>query len=205
MIRQRVNLRRGTGALLVRGLTIVFALALIYGGVMDALLSLKLGPSLGPDKINELTDYRTGYHWLAALHSGDFTTAISLIAGFTGLLVFLFFASLVLGALPRPYLTRTDVGLPLTDRGATIVRPRAVERIAETAAQTSEHVIGVTGRLGRGALHVDIGIDTAPEAARTLTDVRRLVSEQLARHDLPPMPVNVTLTGYERSTRRESL
>ena len=38
MIRQRVSLRRRTGAFLVRSLTIVFALALIYGGGLTVLL-----------------------------------------------------------------------------------------------------------------------------------------------------------------------
>lgn len=196
MIRQRVNLRRRTGALLARGLAIAFALALVYGGGLEALLALKLH-GLGPDEVNRLTGYRTAYHWLAGLQRADFTTDRSLIAGFGGLLVFLVFAALALRSLPRPYLTRTEIGLPPSDRGATIVRPRAVERIAEAAAQGNERVIGVTGRLGDGALHVDIGIDTAPGVAETLADVRARVRFQLGRHDLPVMPVNVTLTGYE--------
>jgi hypothetical protein len=197
MIRQRVNLRRRTGVLLARSLTIIFALALMYGGALDVLLALKIRPSLGPDHINRISGYRTAYHWLAGLDHHDFTTRVSLIAGFGGLLVFLFFVSLVLRALPRPYLTRAEIGFPVSDRGATVVRPRAVERIAEIAAQGSTHVVGVTGRLGDGELHVDIGVDSAPASAETLNDVRTRVSEQLAQHDLPPMPVNVTLTSYE--------
>jgi hypothetical protein len=196
MIRQRVNLRRHPGALLVHALTIVFALVLIYGGALAVLLSLKLH-GLGPDQINRVSDYRTAYHWVAGLTRADFTTHRALIAGFGGLLVFLFFVSLVLRSLPRPYLTRTDLGFPVDDRGATIMRPRAVERLAEIAAQGNGHVVGATGRLGDGELHVDIGVDTAPAAAETLSDVRTRVREQLGRHDLPPMPVNVTLTGYE--------
>jgi hypothetical protein len=196
VIRQRVNLRRGTGALLARGLALAFALALVYGGALEALLALKLH-GLGPDEINRLTGYRTAYHWLAGLHRADFTTVRSLIAGFGGLLVFLVFAALALRSLPRPYLTRTELGLPASGRGATIVRPRAVERVAELAAQGNEQVIGVTGRLGDGELYVDIGIDAAPGVADTLADVRARVRDQLGRHDLPAMPINVTLTGYE--------
>jgi hypothetical protein len=196
MIRQRVNLRRRTGAFLARALTIAFALALIYGGGLTVLLALKLH-GLGPVQINRISGYRTADHWLAGLHRTDFTTVHALIAGFGGLLVFLFFAMLVTRALPRPYLTRTEIGFPVEDRGATTVRPRAVERIAEVAAQGNAHVVGATGRLGDGELHLDIGIDTAPGAAETLSDVRRRVREQLGIHDLPPMPVNVTLTGYE--------
>jgi hypothetical protein len=196
VIRQRVSLRRRTGALLVLSLTALFALALVYGGVLDALLALKLH-GLGPDQINRISGYRTAYHWLAGLNRGDFTTHHALIAGFGGLLVFLFCTSLMLRSLPRPYLTRSELGFPVDERGATVVRPRAVERIAEVAAQGNLHVIGATGRLGDGELNVDIGIDTPPAAAETLSDVRTRVHEQLGQHDLPQMPVNVTLTGYE--------
>jgi len=196
VIRQRVNLRRRTGALLTRSLAIALALALVYGGVLDVLLALKLH-GLGANEINRISGYRTAYHWLAGLDRADFTTHRSLIVGFGGLVVFLAFSATALRTLPRPYLTRTEIGLATSERGATIVRPRAVERIAEVAAQGNAHVIGVTGRLGDGELHVDIGIDTAPAAAVTLADVRARVRDQLTRHDLEPMPVNVTLTGYE--------
>jgi hypothetical protein len=196
VIRQRINLRRRTGALLTRGLAIAFALALVYGGALDVLLALKLH-GFGPVQINRISGYRTAYHWLAGLDRADFTTGRALIAGFGGLVVFLVFSALALRSLPRPYLTRTEIGLSASERGATVVRPRAVERIAEVAAQGNEHVVGVTGRLGDGELHVDIGIDTAPAAAATLADVRARVRDQLTRHDLQAMPVNVTLTGYE--------
>jgi hypothetical protein len=196
MIRQRVNLRRRTGALLVLSLTVAFALALVYGGALTVLLALKLH-GLGPVQINRISGYRTADHWLAGLNRGDFNTPRALIAGFGGLLVFLFFVSLMLRSLPRPYLARSELGFPVDDRGTTVVRPRAVERIAEVAAQGNQHVIGATGRLGDGELSVDIGIDTPPAAAETLIDVRTRVRDQLGLHDLPSMPVNVTLTGYE--------
>jgi hypothetical protein len=61
VIRQRVNLRRRTGVLLARSLTIALALALIYGGALDVLLALKIRPSLGPDHINRISGYRTAY------------------------------------------------------------------------------------------------------------------------------------------------
>jgi hypothetical protein len=199
MIRQRVSLRRGTLGLLVRALTLVFGLVLAYGGVMVALLALKVSPG----NIDRISGYRTGYHWLTGLTPHNFTTAVSLIAGFGGLLVFLVFAFLALQALPRPYFTRTEVGLAEDGRGATVVRPRAVERVAETAAQDNPHVIGVTGRLGEGVLHVDVGLDDAPSAAATLADVRTRIATQLERHQLPATPINVTLTGYE-PTRRDS-
>jgi hypothetical protein len=200
VIRQRVSLRRPPWGLLTRLLTIVFAIVLMYGGVMVALLALKLTPA----DIDRISGYRTGYHWLAGLTRADFTTAVSLIAGFGGLLIFFVFAALTLQALPRPYLTRSELGLPEpAERGATIVRPRAVERVAEVAAQGNLHVMGVTGRLGDGELNVDVGLDTVPGLAQTLQDVRRRVREQLEHHKIPQIPVNVTLTGYERPTRRD--
>ncbi len=192
MIRQRVNLRRAPWALVTRGLAVLFALALIYGGVLDGLLALKVAPS----SIERVSGYHAAYTWLAGLHHASFTTAISLIAGIGGLLVFLAFLFLALQALPRPYLARTDIGLS-SSGGATIVRPRAVERIAEVAARGNEHVIGVTGRLGTDAVNLDVGLDAADELVATLGDVRRRVAEELERHHLTPLAVNVTLTGYE--------
>jgi hypothetical protein len=200
VIRQRVSLRRAQWALITRLLTIVFAAVLVYGGVMVVLLALKLTPG----DIDRISGYRTGYHWLTGLTAADFTTPVSLIAGFGGLLVFGLFAFLTLQSLPRPYLTRGELGLPqTTERGGTVVRPRAVERVAEVAAQGNDHVMGVTGRLGDGELNVDVGLDEAPSLIETLEDVRRRVREQLGAHQLPLMPVNVTLTGYERPTRRD--
>jgi hypothetical protein len=192
MIRQRVNLRRAPWALLTRALAVVFAVVLIYGGALDALLALKVGQR----SIERISGYHAAYTWLAGLSAASFTTAVSLIAGFGGLIVFLVFLFLAQQALPRPYFTRTEVGLESTG-GATLVRPRAVERIAEVAAQGSDHVIGVTGRLGATELNVDVGLDDYDDLVETLGDVRRRVGEDLERHHLLPMPVNVTLTGYE--------
>ena len=199
MIRQRVNLRRAPWALLTRSLAVVFALLLVYGGVLDALLALK---AIGPDQIEKLSAYRTIFHWVAELHRSQFTTAIALIAGFGGLVVFLFFIFLSGQALPRPYFTRTTVDLP-GDRGETLVRPRAVERIAEVAARGNGHVMGATGRLGDDELYVDVGLDDAATAVQALRDIRDRVAAGLADHQIPSMPVNVTLTGYD-PTRRDS-
>ena len=200
MIRQRVSLRRPPWGTLTRVITIIFAVVLAYGGVMVALLALKFNSG----DIDRISGYKTGYHWLAGLTGHDFTTAVSLIAGFGGLLLFLVFAFLTLQTLPRPHLTRSEVGLPERDeRGETVIRPRAIERVAEVAAHGNAHVIGVTGRLGDGALHVDVGLDQPTGIRDPLPDVPDRVPPQLDDHRLPPMPVNVTLTGFERPTRRE--
>ena len=200
MTRQRLNVRTPSWRLVVRALTIVLALALIYGGAMVALLAAKVNPRT----INDISAYRTLYNDAIGLRAADFTTAVSLIAGFGGLLVFLVFALLTLQALPRPYFARGRIDLPETVGGATVVRPRAVERVAEYAAQSSPQVVTAAGRLGDDELNVDVGVSDAGEATRTLAEVRRRVGEQLLRHELPPLPVNVTLTGYDRPTRRDS-
>jgi hypothetical protein len=192
MIRQRVNLHRAPWALLTRALAVVFAVALIYGGVLNALLALKVGPS----SVEQVSGYHAAYTWLAGLHRSNFTTVISLIAGLGGLLVFLVFLFLAQQSLPRPSFARTDVGVASTG-GATLVRPRAVERVAEVAARGNDHVIGVTGRLGADAINVDVGLDAPDDLVQTLGDVRRRVAEDLERHHLSPLAVNVTLTGYE--------
>ena len=200
MMRQRVNLRIAPWGLLTRVLTIVFALALIYGGVMVALLAAKISPH----DVNSISGYRTIYDDAVSLRPSDFTTEVSLIAGFGGLLMFLVFAFLTLQSLPRPYFTRSEIDLPEDGRGLTTMRPRAMERVAEFAAQADPNVVSAAGRLSDEELNVDVGVTVAAEAVQTLSDVRRRVAEQLQEHGLPGLPVNVTLTGYERPTRRDT-
>ncbi len=200
MMRQRVSLRAAPWGLLTRLLAIVFALALIYGGVMVALLAAKVSPH----DINTISGYQTIYDDAATLRQSDFTTAVSLIAGFAGLIVFLIFAFLTLQSLPRPYFTRTKIDLPEDGRGVTTMRPRAMERVAEYAAQADPNIVSASGRLGEEELNLDVGVAVAAEAAQTLSAVRGRVAEQLQRHGLPHLPVNVTLTDYERSNRRDT-
>lgn len=200
MIRQRVALRRPAWTTIARLVTIVFVVAFAYAGAMVVLLAVKVSPRT----VNQISDYQVVYRDAVALRAGDFTTAVSLIAGFGGLLVFVLFALITLRVLPRPYLERTRVALAPTGRGTTTLRPRALERVAEYAAGAHPNVASAAGRLGSDELHVDVDVRTADEAAPTLADVRRRVAEQLARHDLPKMPVNVTLTGFQRPTTRES-
>ncbi len=83
------------------------------------------------------------------------------------------------------------------------MKPRAVERLAEIAAQGNSAVTSAAARLGDEELNVSIGTFRASLAADTLTDVRHRVKSSLTIHDLSAMPVNVTLTGYDRKTKRE--
>ncbi|MDQ6731599.1 MAG: hypothetical protein M3022_15245 [Actinomycetota bacterium] len=199
MIRQRVNLRTPLSAYMVRALTLLLGLALIWYGLMVVLLAVKASPHT----INSLSAYRTIYHHLANLRRSDFTTPVQLIAGFTGLIGFLVFIYFAVRQLPRPYLARSELELGEQEPGRTTVKPRAIERVAELAAKGNPNVADVAGRLGDHELNLSIGTRRAGAAAETLRDVRSRVISALERHELPSLPVNVTLTAYDRQTRRE--
>lgn len=199
MIRQRVNLRTPILAYLVRALLIVLALGLFWYGLMIVLLAVKMSPHT----VNAISGYRTLYHDAANLRQADFTTIRRLIAGFAGLIAFLLFLYLVPQALPRPYLARSEVELHERELGTTVVKPRAIERVAEFAARGNADVISASGRLGDQLLNVSIGTRRASTAGEILGDVRRRINAELDRHQLPDVPVNVTLTDYVRKTRRE--
>lgn len=201
MIRQRVHLRTPVLAYLVRLLTIVLGLALVWYGAMMVLLAVKVAPST----VNSISEYRTVYHDVTGLKPNDFTTAVRLIAGFGGFLAFLLLLYVALQELPRPYLARGSLTLQDEPQGETTTKPRAVERLAEIAAQGNPSVSSAAGRLGDEELNVAIATSRASLAAETLTDVRQRVKSALQTHDLVDLPVNVTLTGYDPKTKRELL
>jgi hypothetical protein len=64
-------------------------------------------------------------------------------------------------------------------------------------------VTSASGRLGDDELVVNISVARAGRAADSLTEVQERVRAALGEHDLPDLPVNVTLTGYDRATKRE--
>jgi hypothetical protein len=199
MIRQRVNLRTPLLGHLVAVLTIVLALGLVWYGLMVVLLAVKVAPHT----VNSLSAYRTLYDDVADLKRSDFTTVRRLIAGCAGLIVFVVFMYLTFKAWPRPYLARGDVPLEDNERGTTTIQPRAVERVAEIAARANPDVTAARGRLGDDELSVGVNARRASTIAETLRDVHQRVRAQLEQHDLPNVPVNVTLTGYDRQTKRE--
>lgn len=199
MIRQRINVRTPLLAYVVRTLTIVLALGLFWYGLMVVLLAVKVSPHT----VNSISAYRTLYNDAAGITRFDFTTVVRLIAGFAGLVTFLAFIYLALQELPRPYLARGEMRVGEPEGGSTTVKPRAIERVAELAAQANPDVTSAASRLGDQQLNLDIAVRRATTAAGTLSDVRARVSADLERHELPSLPVNVTLTGYDRKTRRE--
>jgi hypothetical protein len=196
--RQRINLRTPVLGHLVALLTIVLALALVWYGLMVVLLAVKVSPHT----VNSLSAYRSLYSDAAGLRRSDFTTLRRLIAGFAGLIAFVIFIYLAFKAWPRPYLARGEITVA-QDRHGTTAEPRAIERVAELAACANPDVTAARGRLGDEELTVGVDSRRACAIAQTLRDVHGRVEAELERHDLPSLPVNVTLTGYDRQTRRE--
>jgi hypothetical protein len=199
VIRQRIKLRTPALAYAARAMALVLGLALFWYGLMVVLLAVKVSPHT----INSLSDYRTLYDDAVRLRASDFTTAVRLIAGFAALIAFLLFLYLAAQELPRPYLARGDLKLAGEARGETLVKPRAIERVAELAAQADPDVASAAGRLGDQELTVSIVARRAAKTADTLTEVHQRIIANLQRHDLPTLPINVTLTGYDGKTRRE--
>lgn len=200
MLRQRLRERGSPLMFLGRLVTLVFALALVWYGLMTVLLALKVSHST----VDAISGYRTAFDWLSGLTpadvDGDATRAIVAAAG---VVAFLLFGYLALKQLPRPYLARRDLDLGADDRGTLTVQPRAVERLAEVAATAHPAVTGARGRYSSDDLSVDLTVRRARDLANTMHDAQRRIAQALDKHELPAMPVNVTLTGYDRRQRRE--
>lgn len=199
MIRQRIALRTPVLAYAVRALTILLALILIWYGAMLVLLAAKLSPHT----VNSISGYLTLYRDAAGLTLSDFTDTVRVIAGAGGLLVFSLLVYLALQELPRGHLARGDLYLGHGRGGELTVAPRAVERIAEIAAGGHREVDEVSARVGEGAVAVHMSVRRAASAPRALREVRERILEQLSAHGLPALTVDVTLTGFHPTTRRD--
>lgn len=201
-MRQRVRAESSPLAYVGRLLLALVCLATIWYGLMLVLLSLKVSP----EAVERISGYRTAFEFLERLGPDGFPGGTArLIVAAVGLLAFLVFLFLALRELPRPYLARRELVLAEDHRGALTVEPRAIERAAEAAASQNPAVASAVGRYGGEDLSVDVNVRRASDGASALEDVRGRVSDALGRHDLPPVPVNVTLTGFhlEEQRRRE--
>ncbi len=199
MPRQRLRSRTSPIAYVGRAIIVLVALSLVWYGLMTVLLALKLSPA----SIDAISGYRTAYDYLAGLTAADVAGSTRLVTGLAGVAAFLFFGYLAFKEIPRPYLARSDLRLREDNRGVVDVQPRAIERIAETAACEHPAVSSATGRYAIDELAVDLGVKRARELDKTLSDVQHRVLHALQRHELPPTPVVVTLTGFDRKQRRE--
>ena len=200
MLRQRVRSRGfALSHIVARLLVIALALALMWYGAMVILLAFKVSP----DTVDSISGYRTAYDYLTGLTPDDITSDVRLVVGLGGLAVFLLFGYLAWREIPRPYLARGDLQLSGGDRGAVDVTARAVERVAEQAALEHDGVADARGLYHDDALTLEIVARGARDVPATLSAVREQAAESLDRHDLPALPVNVTLTGLDRKNRRE--
>ena len=166
---------------------------------MVILLAFKVSP----DTVDSISGYRTAYDYLTGLTPDDITSDVRLVVGLGGLAVFLLFGYLAWREIPRPYLARGDLQLSGGDGGAVDVSARAVERVAEQAALDHDGVADARGLYHDDALTLEIVARGARDVPATLSAVRERAAESLDRHDLPALPVNVTLTGLDRKNRRE--
>lgn len=200
MLRQRLKSRTPALALVGHVLVFVLACALIFYGAVLALLAFK---AMSASTLDGFSAYRTVYDKLAGLRAGQLSDTLRIVAVPVGLLAFVLFGYLALKHVPRPYLDRHDFELADDTRGTVTVAPRAIERIAETAATRHPSVTAAAGRYGIDELTLAVSVRHAKDAARTLTDVQAAVAAGLEQHGLPATPVHLTLTGYERRTQRE--
>jgi hypothetical protein len=200
MLRQRVRARSFPVARIAAdAVVVVFALALVWSGAMLVLLAFKTSPAT----IDVLSGYRTAYDYLAGLEPRDISDTTRLIAAIGGLLACLIFGYLAWRTIPRPYLARTDLRLCDDQLGTVDVNPRAIERAAELAVLDHPAVAAARARYATDDLTLDVSAGRADTLAETLVDVHQRARDSLARHDLPPLPVNITLVRFERKTRRE--
>ena len=200
MLRQRIRTRSSPVSFVGRLVLVAFLLAVLWYGLMAVLLAL--GVPRGP--IDLISGYRTAFDYLAGLTADDLSPRVRLIVGLSALLAFFVFAYLAYKEIPRPYVARRTLDLPVADeRGATEVSPRAIERVAESAAFGNAAVTAAAGRWEGKNLNVDVHLERADDLPDTLRDVQHRVCEALGAHELPLVPVAVTLTGFQDHQRRE--
>lgn len=195
MLRQRVRVERSTLVVLGQLVTILISLALIWYGLILGLLGIGV---LGADAANAVTGYRGLFDELSALAEDDVDGIVRLFTGLAGLLAFLLLGWLALKQIPRPQLARGELLVAHDERGEVTLAPRALERAAESAALGNAAVTGAAGRYGGDDVSVDITVNSASDVADTLRDVQRRVRLALGRHELPDVPVHVTVTKFDR-------
>jgi hypothetical protein len=198
VFRQRIRAHDSGAAFVAKVVLTLLGLGLIWYGLMVALLALKTSPSL----VNDISGYRTAYNYFAGLQTGDITPRVRVIAGLGGFAAFILFGFLAWKLLPRPYLTRSKLLLKEEPRGALVVEPRVFERAAEAAAREHPAVSDTAGRYEVDGLGVNVRVGRT-DLVETLRDIQRRVLDALERHNLPKLPVSVTLTGFEGRPRRE--
>jgi hypothetical protein len=198
--RQRLRERPSFLVLAGRLLALLVGLALLWYGLMALLLAVKFSRGTA----NSLSGYRTAYNWISGLTPADVDGSVTraIIAG-AGIVSFFVFGYLAIKQLPRPYLARRELPLHTDSQGELRVEPRAMERLAEVAATSEAGISDARGRYSVDDLAVEVTVRRARNVAVTLKAAQDRVIGALAEHGLPSMPVNVTLSSYDRRERRE--
>jgi hypothetical protein len=199
MLRQRLRNRGSALSLASHVVVIALSLALIWGGATVLLLALKVDP----ESVQSITGYASVYDALRDLGPADFDSTTRAIMAAAGVALMLVCGYLAYKMLPRPYLARRDLDLFQDERGEAVIEPRAIERLSEVTAERKTGVAAATGRYGTDDLTVDVTLSRTRDLAGSLEGIRTAVRAALEEHGLPVVPVNVTLAGYERKTRRE--
>lgn len=200
MLRQRLRARSYPIARLAADAVVVLlALALLWGGAMLVLLALKNSPAT----IDGLSGYRTAYDYLTSLGPQDIGRSTRLIVAIAGLAGCVIFGYLAWRAVPRPYLARTDLRMTGDGGGSVEIKAHAIERAAEIAALDHPAVAAARARYATDDLTLHVSASDAEALGAMLEDVHQRVRDSLARHELPPLPVNITLVRLERQHRRE--
>lgn len=201
MLRQRLTSRDTPIAdLAARALAVLLALGLIWYGAMLLLLAIKVAPST----VNTLSGYRDAYDYLAGLQRTDIDGQTRMIVAIAGVVSGGLFGYLAWRSLPRPQLTRTPLRLRDKPDGTVEVHPRAIERAVQLAALQSSSITAARPRYGRDEMALDVGVSRASTpVADVLADARSRARRALVDHELPELPVNVTLTRFDRQHRRE--
>jgi hypothetical protein len=199
MFRQRLRGRVSRLGVLGEIVVVVAALACLWYGLMVVLLSVKVSPG----SVETISGYRAIFDYLASLQPDDVDGRFRLIAGLSGLAVFLVCITLAWLALPRPYLARSELELTETREGTLTVEPRTIERAVEIRAKQHVSVTAAAARYGSDELTVNIDAHRAQGSNDALAEVQQTAHETLHQHGLPDMPVSVTLAGFHRKTRRE--
>jgi hypothetical protein len=177
----------------------IFALALVWGGAMLVLLAFKVSTGT----VNGLSGYRTAYDYLAGLGPQDVSPNTRLVAAVGGLSACVIFGYLAWRLVPRPYLARTQLRLTDDVHGTVDVNARAIERAVELAALDHPAVTAAAARYATDDLTLHISASRADALADTLQDVHQRARESLVLHELPVLPVNITLVRFEPQNRRE--
>jgi hypothetical protein len=199
VLRRRLVVRGARARLASRLVGLILGAALVWYGLMAILLAAKADP----ETVNALSGYRTVYDAVTGVEAGDLSGGRRAIVAAAGLLLFLLLGALALAQLPHPSISRPDLTLASDERGEVLMEPRAVERLAELAAEQHPGVAAASGRYDGDELAVDVTVGRPTELDSVLRGVRERVAGALREHGLPDVPVPVTVTDFQPERRRK--